>query len=447
MAGAPFAEVLDYGERRMRAVLADLPDGAWSFTDVIDCFGPAPDQQIASTITVTVTIAGEAITFDFTGSDPQRRRQRERGRGRDRQLAWPSPCAAAIDPTLPANGGALRPVTVIAPAGTVVNALAPAAVGAGNVEVSQRVADVCFGALAQVRPGLIGAASQGTMNNVLIGNDRWVYYETIAGGQGGRPFRRGMSGVHTHMTNTRNTPVEALERAFPLRVRRLRLRRGSGGAGRHPGGDGIERDLEVLEAATLSLITERRRSAPWGLEGGGPGAVGENWLLPGGDEADAAPAHRQDHPRSRSGRRRADPDARRRRVGRDFDARGPCCLGSPAMDLNNISAIVTGGASGIGEAVARQLAGRGAKVVIADLQDEKGNALASEIGGAFAHVDVTNTDDVIAAVELAKEMGPLRALVNSAGDRLGHPHDRQGRRATTSAHDLEVSTPRSSRST
>ncbi|MGZ4785432.1 MAG: hydantoinase B/oxoprolinase family protein, partial [Acidimicrobiales bacterium] len=154
-------------------------------------------------------------------------------------------------------------------------------------EVSQRVADVCFGALGAALPGRLGGASQGTMNNLLIGTDRWVYYETMAGGQGGRPTGAGMSGVHTHMTNTRNTPIEALERSFPLRVRRLRLRRGSGGVGEHAGGEGIERDIEVLEPAVLSLITERRASAPWGIDGGGPGAVGENWLLPGGDESRA----------------------------------------------------------------------------------------------------------------------------------------------------------------
>jgi N-methylhydantoinase B/oxoprolinase/acetone carboxylase alpha subunit len=136
---------------------------------------------------------------------------------------------------------------------------------------------------------VLGAASQGTMNNVLIGGAGWVYYETVGGGQGGRSFAPGMSGVHTAMTNTRNTPVEALERAFPLRVRKLRLREGSGGGGVHPGGDGIERELEVLEPATLSLITERRTSAPWGLDGGDAGAPGENWLLPGGDETRARP--------------------------------------------------------------------------------------------------------------------------------------------------------------
>ncbi len=281
LASAPLDEVLDYGERRMRAALAALPDGRWTFTDVMDSFGPRPDQQAPSIIAVEVTVAGDEITFDFAGTAPQRA-----GSINAVEAVTVSSVAyavrAATDPTLPANGGVLRPVHVLAPVGSLVNAVAPAAVGAGNVEVSQRVADVCLGALAQVVPGRVGAASQGTMNNIVVGNDRWVYYETLAGGQGGRPYRRGMSGVHTQMTNTRNTPVEALERAYPLRVRRLRLRRGSGGAGTHPGGEGVERDLEVLEAATLSLITERRQSSPWGLDGGGPGSVGENWLLPGG---------------------------------------------------------------------------------------------------------------------------------------------------------------------
>jgi N-methylhydantoinase B/oxoprolinase/acetone carboxylase alpha subunit len=127
------------------------------------------------------------------------------------------------------------------------------------------------------------------MNNTLIGGNGWVYYETVAGGQGGRPGRAGMSGIQTGMTNTQNTPVEALERSFPMRVRRYQLRRGSGGAGRWPGGDGIERDLELREPATVSLITERRTSRPWGLEGGGPGASGQNWLLPGGEESQARP--------------------------------------------------------------------------------------------------------------------------------------------------------------
>ncbi|HLM64886.1 MAG TPA: hydantoinase B/oxoprolinase family protein, partial [Acidimicrobiales bacterium] len=155
--------------------------------------------------------------------------------------------------------------------------------GAGNVEVSQRVADLCLAALAEPCAARVPAAGQGTMNNLLVGGAGWVYYETVAGGQGGRPSAPGQSGVHTGMTNTRNTPIEALERAFPMRVLRYRLRSGSGGPGRWAGGDGIERDLQVLEDVTVSLITERRVSHPPGLWGGSPGAVGENWLLPDGD--------------------------------------------------------------------------------------------------------------------------------------------------------------------
>jgi len=291
--GAPVEEVIAYGERRMAAALEAIPDGTWTTEDVLDSAGPAAAQQhpvrIAVTLTKTsATNAGGTLTFDFTGSDPQ-----QLGNVNAVEAVTVSAVAFAVrsvvDPTIPANAGSLRPVRVVAPAGTVVAAVAPAAVAAGNVEVSQRVADVCLAVLAQALPGRVGAAGQGTMNNVIVGGRAFVYYETVAGGQGARPGRDGMSGVHTAMTNTLNTPIEALERAFPLRVRRLRLRDGSGGAGRWRGGDGIERDLEVLEDVTLSLITERRTSAPWGLEGGGPGAVGENWLLPGGDEAAAEP--------------------------------------------------------------------------------------------------------------------------------------------------------------
>jgi N-methylhydantoinase B/oxoprolinase/acetone carboxylase alpha subunit len=286
MAGEPFDEVLSYGERRMRAALGSMPDGRWEFEDVLDSFGPRPEQQRAIAVRVALTIDGETATFDFTGTDAQ-----TRGNVNAVEAVTVSAVAFALrsatDPTIPANGGSLRAVRVVAPPGTVVAARPPAAVGAGNVEVSQRVADVCLGALAQAVPNRVGAAGQGTMNNVLIGGDGWVYYETVAGGQGGRPQRDGMSGVHTAMTNTKNTPIEALERAFPMRVLRYRLRRGSGGAGLGPGGEGIERDLEVLEDVTVSLITERRHSQPWGLAGGEPGAVGENWLLPGGDETRA----------------------------------------------------------------------------------------------------------------------------------------------------------------
>ena len=283
---APLDEIVDYGERRMRAALAALPDGEWRFEDVLDSAGPAPAQQSPTRIVLTLTVDGDRAIFDFTGTDAQRA-----GNVNAVDAVTVSAVAfavrAATDPTIPANGGAIRPVRVIAPRGTVVAAAAPVAVGAGNVEVSQRIADVCLGALAQVVPGQVGAANQGTMNNVLLGGDGWVYYETIGGGQGARPWADGMSGVHTAMTNTRDTPVEALERALPLRVRRYGLRQGSGGVGARTGGDGIVREIEVLEAVTVSLVTERRRSAPWGLDGGGPGATGENWLLPGGEEAAA----------------------------------------------------------------------------------------------------------------------------------------------------------------
>jgi N-methylhydantoinase B/oxoprolinase/acetone carboxylase alpha subunit len=285
-AGAPLAEIVDYGERRMGAALSEIADGRWTFEDVLDSTGPRPEQQRPARIAVTLTVDGPTATFDFTGTDEQRP-----GNVNAVEAVTVSAAAfavrAATDPTIPANGGALRPVRVVAPPGTIVAALPPAAVGAGNVEVSQRVADVCLGALARARPGCIGAAGQGTMNNVLVGGDGWVYYETLAGGQGGRPDRAGMNGVHTGMTNTKNTPIEALERAFPMRVLRYQLRRGSGGAGRFAGGEGIERDVELLEDATVSLVTERRVSRPWGLDGGGPGASGENWLLPDGDESRA----------------------------------------------------------------------------------------------------------------------------------------------------------------
>jgi N-methylhydantoinase B/oxoprolinase/acetone carboxylase alpha subunit len=288
LAGAPFAEVVDYGERRMRAALRDLPDGVFTFEDQLDSTGgPIDGGATPARIVVVVTLDGDTIRFDFAGTDAQRP-----GTVNAVEAVTVSAVAFAVrsvtDPTIPANGGALRPVSVIAPPGSIVAASPPVAVGAGNVEVSQRVADVCLGALAQAVPERVGAASQGTMNNVLVGGSTFVYYETVGGGQGGRPGpRAGMNGVHTAMTNTLDTPVEALERGTPMRVRRYTLRSGSGGSGAAPGGEGIVRELEMLEPVTVSLITERRVSAPWGLAGGAAGAVGENWLLRGGDEAGA----------------------------------------------------------------------------------------------------------------------------------------------------------------
>ncbi|MEZ5349475.1 MAG: hydantoinase B/oxoprolinase family protein [Microthrixaceae bacterium] len=312
LAGEPFGAVLEHGRRSCEALLGALPGGEWSARDVIDSTGPRGEQQRPASIVVAVRVDSDPvdgaprITFDFTGTDPQRPGNTNAPLAVTvSAVTFALKCALA--PDLPSNQGAMGPVHVVAPVGTVVNAQAPTAVGAGNVEVSQRIADVCLRALGEMVPDRVGGAGQGTMNNVLIGSrsghladDRsensWVYYETIGGGQGGWPPRpggstrepgAGMSGVHTGMTNTRNTPIEALEREFPMRVLRYRLRRGSGGAGAAPGGEGIERDLQVLADVTVSLITERRVSHPWGLAGGGPGAVGENWLLPGGDESRA----------------------------------------------------------------------------------------------------------------------------------------------------------------
>jgi N-methylhydantoinase B/oxoprolinase/acetone carboxylase alpha subunit len=288
LAAEPLEAVPAYGERRMRAELADLSRGSWHFADVLDSVGGGRGQRAPTTISLELTVDDDGIEFDFTGSDPQ-------GPGNVNAVAAVTHSAvgyavrAALAPDLPAIGGVMSPIRIVAPAGTIVAAKYPAAVGAGNVEVSQRIADVCFGALAQVVPQRVPAASQGTMNNVLVGGRGWVYYETIGGGQGARPDRDGMSGVHTHMTNTQNTPIEVLERHFPLRVLRSRLRPGSGGEGAFRGGEGIERDLLMLEDVTVSLITERREAGPWGLAGGGPGAVGENWRLPAGDEGAAEP--------------------------------------------------------------------------------------------------------------------------------------------------------------
>jgi N-methylhydantoinase B/oxoprolinase/acetone carboxylase alpha subunit len=284
-----FRRVLDYGERRMIAALRQIVPGSWEAVDHLDSSGPAAHQQRPSAIRLRLTVSGGGATFDFSGSDPQSRSSVNAVEAVTiSSVAWA--LRSVLDPTIPANGGAMRPVTVTSVGGTVVAASPPVAVGAGNVEVSQRVADVCLKALAQAVPGCVGAASQGTMNNVILGGTSgWVYYETIAGGQGGKPWGPGMNGVHTAMTNTMDTPTEALERSYPVRVLRYRLRRDSGGPGAAPGGDGIERVVQVLEATTLSLITERRVSSPWGLDGGGPAAVGENWLWPGGDETRRRP--------------------------------------------------------------------------------------------------------------------------------------------------------------
>ena len=264
--------LLDYGERRMTAALAELPDGSYRFEDYME-HGPAD-----VTIRVTVTVDGQRLSADFGGSDSQVEANFNAVEAVTRSCLYYA-VRVATDPTIPANGGCYRPISLTAPEGTIVNARPPAAVAAGNVETSQRIADVLLGALAQAAPDRVPAASQGTMNNVLIGNDEFAYYETVAGGQGARPYRQGQSGIQTGMTNTQNTPIESLHNHYPFRVTAYTLRRESGGAGRYRGGDGIRREIRFDTDATLSLMGERRRHAPWGLEGGEPGALGEDWLI------------------------------------------------------------------------------------------------------------------------------------------------------------------------
>jgi N-methylhydantoinase B len=274
--------LLEYGERRMRAALAALPDGSYRFTDHME----HGDHDVA--IRVEIRVDGETLTADFAGTDPQVEANFNAVEAVTRSCLYYA-VRVATDPTIPTNGGCYRPIQLSAPPGTLVNALPPAAVAAGNVETSQRIADVVLGALAQAAPDRVPAASQGTMNNVLIGNDQFAYYETVAGGQGARPYRDGQSGIHTGMTNTQNTPIEALHTHYPFRVAAYTLRRGSGGGGMFRGGDGIRREIVFGSPATLSLMGERRRIPPWGLAGGEPGAVGEDWLYRAGGEVERLP--------------------------------------------------------------------------------------------------------------------------------------------------------------
>ena len=266
------AALLAYGERRMAAALADLPDGEYSFEDFME----HGEGDVA--IRVRVVIDGEHLTADFNATDDQVAANFNAVQAVTRSCLYYA-VRVATDPTIPANDGCYRNLDLLSRRGSVVDASPPAAVAAGNVETAQRIADVLLGALAQAAPDRVPAASQGTMNNVLIGNDEFTYYETVAGGQGGRPGRAGQSGIQTGMTNTENTPIESLEAHYPFRVTRYTLRRDSGGAGRYPGGEGIEREIRFDSAATLSLMGERRRNRPWGLAGGEPGAPGEDWLI------------------------------------------------------------------------------------------------------------------------------------------------------------------------
>jgi N-methylhydantoinase B/oxoprolinase/acetone carboxylase alpha subunit len=276
----------DYTERVVRATIRAIPDGRYAFEDALDDDGfsgaPVP-------IRAEIRITGDQATIDFTGSAPQ-----VDGSVNANYAITLSACLYAfrclVQEDVLYNAGVARPLTVIAPEGSIVNALRPSAVAGGNVETSQRITDVVLGALGRALPDRLPAASQGTMNNVTLGGTdpatgrRFAYYETIGGGMGGRPGLAGLSGVHTHMSNTRNTPVEAIERDLPLRIRQYRLRRSSGGDGAAPGGDGIVREYEVLAATSVTVLSDRRRKGPYGARGGGPGAPGRNTLIRAGGD-------------------------------------------------------------------------------------------------------------------------------------------------------------------
>jgi N-methylhydantoinase B len=276
--------LLEYSAEMMRLVLRGIPNGTYRGADHLD------DDGITARpihIGAEIRIRGERAEVDFSRCDPE-------CAGSVNAVAAIAESAVfyvfrcLLDEQVPATSGLMRPIRVIAPAGTIVNARPPRAVAGGNVECAQRIVDTLLRALARAVPLRIPAASQGTMNNVAFGGADtrpshngapFAYYETIAGGMGGRPGRDGISGVHTHMTNSLNTPTEVLELTYPVRVRRYALRRGSGGRGKFRGGDGIVREIELLVNAQVGMLSERRTIAPYGLAGGAPGARGKNELI------------------------------------------------------------------------------------------------------------------------------------------------------------------------
>jgi N-methylhydantoinase B len=290
------ADLLEYSEEMMRAFLAKIPAGSYAAEDFLDDDGVSEDPV---RIAVSMKIGNQngepgrlprreslphAAVVDFSGSSPQ-----VAGSINAVEAIAYSACfyvfRCLVAEDVPATAGLMRPIEVIAPSGSVVNARPPAAVAGGNVETSQRIVDVLLKPLAQALPDRIPAASSGTMNNLTIGGidprtgEPFAYYETIAGATGGRPTKRGVSGVHTHMTNSLNTPVEALEYAYPFRVTEYSLRRGSGGDGTHKGGDGVVREIEVLTDAEVTLLADRRKTAPYGLSGGGTGKCGRSIVI------------------------------------------------------------------------------------------------------------------------------------------------------------------------
>jgi N-methylhydantoinase B len=274
-------EILNYSERMTRHAISLIPDGTYQAEDFLDNDGIS-DRPIA--IRVRIRIKRDSATVDFTGSDPQT------AGSVNAVYAITASVVFYIFRTLvgvpiPSNAGGMRPLEIIAPEGTIVNALPPSAVCGGNVETSTRIVDVLYKCLSQALPEVVPAASQGTMNNFTFGgvdprtHQPVAYYETVSGGMGARPTMDGLSGIHTHMTNSMNTPVEALEYAYPVRVRRYSLRRGSGGAGKYRGGDGVIREVRFLTRAQVTVLSDRRKFPPYGLSGGGAGSTGRNVII------------------------------------------------------------------------------------------------------------------------------------------------------------------------
>jgi len=283
--------LLAYSEEAMRSLIRDIPDGVYSFRDYLDDDGWGHEDLA---VHLDLTIAGDGARLDFTPSADQTI---------GGVNAVPPVVEAAcyyvfltlLAEDYPINQGCFKPLRVITREGSLLNPRFPAPVAAGNVETSQRLVDVVLGALAQALPGLIPAASQGTMNNLAFGGvnpgtgREFTYYETLGGGTGGHPGGPGLAAIHSHMTNTRNTPIEVLEHDYPVLVERYAFRENSGGTGAHPGGLGLIRDFRFLSEISVSLLTERRRHAPYGLAGGQPGARGENLLIKNKDDEEILP--------------------------------------------------------------------------------------------------------------------------------------------------------------
>jgi N-methylhydantoinase B len=285
-------ELIDYAERLTLARLRSVPAGDYEFDDFMDDDG-ASDEHVK--IHVRLSFAGGRLTANFDGSAAERPGSINAVAAVTRSATYYAVCCL-LGEGAPLNAGCFRPVTVLLPPNSIVSPGAGKAVSAGNVETSQRIVDVVLGALAKALPEVIPAASSGTMNNVVAGgfdtrqNRPFTYYETLAGGAGGGPHRAGMSAVHTHMTNTLNTPVEMIETAYPMRIREYSVLEGSSGDGLHPGGEGLRRTYEFLVPTQLTLMSERRRLQPWGLRGGGPARTGANRLIRRDGAEEALPA-------------------------------------------------------------------------------------------------------------------------------------------------------------